>query len=281
MRKEIPNYPNYYICDNGDVISKRTNKVLKGSIGENSYKYYRLSKDGVKKMFYAHRLVAENFLHNKDNLPVVNHKDSNKLNNNKDNLEWISYSDNILHAHSKGLIKNSRDREYYKESINKEQWKKIPEYDYSVSSLGRVRNDKTMLLLKPSLACGYYKVRLSKNNVVKDFLIHKLVYCIFNKVNEINKNFVIDHINSIKTDNRIDNLRLITLSDNVKAALYDTKTNKSCKKVEQLSLEGKYIATFDSCAEAARVLNLDSSTISKVCRGKNKSHGGFLFKYVE
>ena len=44
---------------------------------------------------------------------------------------------------------------------------------------------------------------------------------------------------------------------------------------------GKYIATFNSCSEAARQLNLDSSTISKVCRGINKTHGGFTFKYIE
>ena len=68
---------------------------------------------------------------------------------------------------------------------------------------------------------------------------------------------------------------------NVKSALYTTKTNSSCKKVEQLTLSDKHISFFDSCAEAARSLGLDSSTISKVCRGKNKSHGGFHFRYVE
>lgn len=61
MRKLIFGYSNYYVEDNGDVFNSITNKILKGSISENGYKYYRLSKDGKKKMFYAHRLVAEAF----------------------------------------------------------------------------------------------------------------------------------------------------------------------------------------------------------------------------
>lgn len=281
MRKQINGYNNYYIYDNGDVLNISTNKILKGSIGENGYKYYRLSKDNNKTMFYAHRLVAEHFLENPNFLPIVNHKDGNKLNNQLSNLEWVSCSENTKHAHDNNLIKQVSKREYYKEDLENEQWKKIYDYNYSISTYGRVRNDNTLLLLKPSLVCGYYKVRLSKDGIVKDMIIHKLVYCIFHDMLNIPDGYVIDHINACKTDNKLDNLRLITLSENVKAALYDTKTNSSCKKVEQLTLTDKHIAYFNSVAEAARKLKLDSSTISKVCRGINKSHGGFHFKYIE
>lgn len=281
MRKIIPNYDNYYIYDDGNVLNITTNKMLKGSISEHGYKYYRLSKNNTKRMFYAHRLVAEAFLINPDNLPVVNHKDGNKLNNNIDNLEWVNYSENIKHAYDNNLIKKNRKREYYKNDLLNEEWKKIPNYNYSISNMGRIRNDNTLLLLKPSLTCGYYKVRLSNNGKVEDFMVHNLVYCIFNDIPNIPKGYVVDHINSNKTDNILTNLRLITLSENVKSALYTTKTNSSCKKVEQLTLSDKHIDFFDSCAEAARTLGLDSSTISKVCRGKNKSHGGFHFRYVE
>lgn len=232
-------------------------------------------------MFYAHRLVAEAFLINLDNLPVVNHKDGNKLNNNIDNLEWVNYSENIKHAYDNNLIKKNIKREYYKNDLLNEEWKKVLNYNYSISNMGRIRNDNTLLLLKPSLTCGYYKVRLSNNGKVEDFMIHNLVYCIFNNIPNIPKGYVVDHINSNKIDNILTNLRLITLSENVKSALYTTKTNSSCKKVEQLTLLDKHISFFDSCAEAARALKLDSSTISKVCRGKNKSHGGFHFRYVE
>lgn len=280
MRQKINGY-NYYIYDNGDVLNGTTNRKLKGSIGEHGYKYYRLSKNNAKKMFYAHRLVAEYFIPNPNNLPVVNHIDGDKLNNNVSNLEWSSYSSNILHAHKNNLIKTMSIREYYQQDQFDEKWKKIKNYPYFVSSLGRVRNDETMLLLKSSLTCGYNKVRLSNQGKSKDIAIYKLVYCVFNNVEDIPKGFVIDHINADKTDDRLENLRLITLSDNVKAALYETKTNLSCKKVEQLTLTNEHIAFFNSVAEAARKLKLDNSTISKVCRGINKSHGGFRFKYIE
>ena len=95
MKKLIPNYPNYWICDNGEVFNEATGQFLRGSIGEHGYRYYRLSKDNKKQMFYGHRLVAEAFLENPNNLPVVNHKDGNKLNNNVDNLEWVTYSENV------------------------------------------------------------------------------------------------------------------------------------------------------------------------------------------
>ena len=71
MRKKIKNYDNYYIYDNGDVLNVTTNKILKGSIGEHGYKYYRLSKNNEKTMFYAHRLVAEAFIENPNNYSVI------------------------------------------------------------------------------------------------------------------------------------------------------------------------------------------------------------------
>ena len=265
------------INENGEVFNNDTQQYLKGSIGENGYKYYRLSKNGHKKMFYAHRLVAEYFIDNPNNFPVVNHIDGNKLNNNVNNLEWVTYSENTKHwkNNSNGI---RRQTEYYKEDLPNEIWKEFE--NYYVSSLGRIRHKIKNNLLQPSITCGYYKVRLSNNGLTKDYMIHQLVYKLFNGDYDKNK-FIIDHIDGNKLNNDINNLRLLTNSENANAALYETKTNSSAKKVAQYDLKGNFIQSFPSARIASKELNLDSSTISKVCRGKNKTHGGFIFKYIK
>lgn len=275
--KEIKNYENYMIDENGNVFNINTKKFLHGSIGQGGYRYYRLSKNGKKKMFYAHRLVAEYFIDNPLNLPVVNHKDGNKINNNLHNLEWVSYSDNTKHWHFNNQNIKLRKTEYYTIDLPNESWVEFK--NYYISSKGRIRHKIKNNLLKPSIVYGYYKVRLSNNGLVSDYLIHHLVYLLF--CGEYDKTkYIIDHIDGNKLNNELSNLRLLTKSQNAKAALYETKTNSTAKPVEQYTLNGEFIKKFASVSIAAKELNLDKSTISKVCRGQNKSHGGFIFKYL-
>jgi len=63
----------------------------------NGYLFINTVINGKQKNVLVHRLVAMAWIDNPDNLPIVNHKDLNKLNNNVDNLEWITYQGNTSH----------------------------------------------------------------------------------------------------------------------------------------------------------------------------------------
>lgn len=83
----------YRVTENGDIISmdyKRTGVPKKLSPQHNIYGYaiIKLMKSGKSITYKVHRLVAMAFIPNPDNLPHINHKDENKLNNNPNNLEW-------------------------------------------------------------------------------------------------------------------------------------------------------------------------------------------------
>ena len=88
----------YEINELGEIYSYKTNKILSGSIFNTGYRMVRLTINGQKKSYAVHRLVAEAFIPNPENLPVVNHKDGNKTNNNLENLEICSKSENALHS---------------------------------------------------------------------------------------------------------------------------------------------------------------------------------------
>ena len=77
---------------------KRGGKVIKGKIMPNGYILIRLRKDGEETNALAHRLVAQAFIPNPDNLPIINHKDLNTCNNRVDNLEWCDYHYNNTYA---------------------------------------------------------------------------------------------------------------------------------------------------------------------------------------
>lgn len=104
--KQIPNFPNHYITEQGDVISR--GRVHKQCTTKSGYKQVKLYYAGFKKHFYIHRLVAEAFIPNPDSLPYVNHIDFDKTNNNVSNLEWCSASYNIKYSYDAGRCEKSR-----------------------------------------------------------------------------------------------------------------------------------------------------------------------------
>lgn len=88
--KDIQGYEGIYsVADNGEVFSHRSQKILKPD-NVRGYMQVTLYKDGKSRRYKVHRLVAEAFIPNPRNLPLVNHKDEDKGNNAADNLEWCT-----------------------------------------------------------------------------------------------------------------------------------------------------------------------------------------------
>lgn len=112
---------NYYVSNMGRILTTKhygwyKTAVMKPGLYEG---YYRTVMDG--KTIKVHRVVAQTWLDNPDNLPVVNHKDFDRINNRVENLEWTTIQGNGIHAYKHGRlhplgIGESATRAKYKDS---------------------------------------------------------------------------------------------------------------------------------------------------------------------
>lgn len=104
--KSIPNFPDYEVSDDGQVRflggwrafgnSRRYAPPSERKVQPHTNGYLQIVL--VRKNLFIHRLVAEAFIPNPDNLPEVNHKNGRKTDNRVDNLEWCTSQENHLHC---------------------------------------------------------------------------------------------------------------------------------------------------------------------------------------
>ena len=102
--KAIADYEGIYeVSDLGRVKSLcyGRERILKLADDRRGYFSVQLCKDGKRKTMLVHRLVAEAFIQNPNNLETVNHKDEDKTNNVASNLEWMTRADNKRYSANK------------------------------------------------------------------------------------------------------------------------------------------------------------------------------------
>lgn len=112
--KDISNW-DYQISNFGNVKSNITNKIIKPWQNKNGYVSVTLHKNGIKRNFYIHRLVAKYFVENKNPKSYfeINHIDENKKNNHYTNLEWCDRSYNCQYSDcSKAVAEYNRTAVY-------------------------------------------------------------------------------------------------------------------------------------------------------------------------
>lgn len=185
--------------------------------------------------------------------------------------------------------------------MNNEIWKPIKGYEnsYEISSLGNVKSLTRFVKgikygkhyefpieehpLKQSMNYkGYLRVFLSKNGKRKQFLVHRLVAQNF--IGDIT-NKEIDHINTIKADNRVENLRIVTSKENSNNPLSklhraNAGFGHTAKKVRCILNDGTEIK-FKSMTEAFEKGYATSiSGVSCCCHGHHSKHNGKIWKFV-
>ncbi len=107
----------YEVSSAGRVRSlTRYKKVIKPIVLKSGYCQYQLWHNNTRRVGLAHRLVAQAFIPNPDNKPVVNHIDENKLNNSVDNLEWVSHVENCRYGTA--IARRTKHLDYSKRRIN-------------------------------------------------------------------------------------------------------------------------------------------------------------------
>lgn len=179
-------------------------------------------------------------------------------------------------------------------SENNEIWKPVVGYEglYEISSMGRVNSlgrwgkgrNGSMKYHKGGLlnVCydnnGYKCVVLSKEGKPKKCRIHRLIAEAFIP-NPENKP-CIDHINTIRDDNRIENLRWCTQKENLNNPISIEKQ----KEVQgtptlQFSKDGRLIKLWNSIIDAERTLGFSHGNICRCCKGTYKTLGGYIWKY--
>uniref|UniRef100_A0A6M3X703 Putative homing endonuclease n=1 Tax=viral metagenome TaxID=1070528 RepID=A0A6M3X703_9ZZZZ len=126
--------------------------------------------------------------------------------------------------------------------MTEESWKPVKHYEdtYEVSDLGRVRRMwyGKYKYLTPSNNSEYHNVRLSRSGIGESKKVHHLVMEAFCNTNleNIPKGIEVDHINGVKNDNRVENLRLISHSKNIQSA-FDRKLTRRLKKEYKRNIE--------------------------------------------
>ena len=175
----------------------------------------------------------------------------------------------------------------------KEIWKDIPGYDgvYQVSSFGKIRNSKMLILKQNTIKGNYKRISLHKNKKIKNYLVHRLVGEVFIP-NPLNKK-EINHKDFDPTNNCVDNLEWVTSSENSKYS-YDYSKNqckreinrnfckeKFSKEVLQFDKNNNFIKKWSSIHQINNKLGYSVSNISRCCRNEQKLANGYIWKYAD
>lgn len=162
-----------------------------------------------------------------------------------------------------------------------EVWKDIPGFEglYQVSNTGKVKSLRKSIIMRPSITRGYEYINLRySNGEDKSTPVHRLVALAF--IPNPHNYKCVNHKDENKLNNNVDNLEWCTLAYNFNYGTCRVRQGLTYgKPVDQLRVDGFRIASYCSAEYAAKINNVDPSSIHKCCKGKRESVGGYLWRY--
>lgn len=139
----------YIVSSDGKVFSTNAcgpsyyHKEISQRLNSDGYFQITVGKTGHRTQYRVHRMVAEAFIPNPDNLPEVNHKDYNRTNNNVENLEWCTHVDNIAHSAGTGHYSHfGEDNPNYGNDTLKKKYAVDPELSKIKNSRPGIKNGR-------------------------------------------------------------------------------------------------------------------------------------------
>ncbi len=166
---------------------------------------------------------------------------------------------------------------------DKMEWKTVVECNkYEVNYFGDIRHKVRKQILKgrPNKN-GYLYVQFVINGKRKNFAIHRIVANAF--IPNPNHKPEVNHKDSNKSNNKIENLEWVNSSENKKHS-YNygfRKTHQQSKPVRQFTKDGLFIKEWQSISDAAQSLNCTVGAISNCALGRTKTSMGYVWKFVE
>jgi len=162
-----------------------------------------------------------------------------------------------------------------------EVWKDIVGYEglYKVSNLGNIVSTYTGNLMKLGTgARGYLIVGMTKNKKQTTHTVHRLVAIAF--IPNPNNYPQVNHKDEVKTNNMADNLEWCTGIYNMHhGKTIERASAGRCKKVNQYTLDGTFVRTWESLKSAGQFLGIFPSHISRCCTGELRQTGGYKWEY--
>ena len=307
-------YSGYRASTLGRIYSEKVGKILEGwSYATDGYIKLKIMLNNKATDISAHIMICTIFHgHKPHSTYTVDHIDRVKTNNTPSNLRWASKSEQALNRNIKARtyliaqIQNNKIVDFFdKQTILEifdvddiiippegifhsgylwisekftnldlvnEVWRSINIKGaiYSISNMGRVIT--TRKKFGSTNTDGYKQVGL----VGQTFYMHRLVMIAFNGI--IGDGLVVNHIDSDRTNNRLDNLEIVTYSGNSIHAV--SSGSKSAIPVCQISLDGNIMGKFLSIQNAADATGINPKNIGNCANGVQFTAGGFRWQHI-